>query len=321
MTLKVPEILDELRLNRGYFPREAVEAAVERREEMVPELLRILDEAVERPEVFLAEDASFGHIYALYLLAYFREPAAFPRIVRLFRLPDEAGVELTGEIATDGLDRILATLNGGDVETIQRLIEDPEVSEWVRGAGVGALQEMVFGGQLTREETIAYLGELLDGKLERKYSNVWNCAVAAAADLHATELVPAIRRAYAEGLVDPCFSTLEEIEKALDEPRELVLERSRRQAKGPIEDVVEEMHWWACFHEPRWSGGSDAPAQSGASAAPGSSRPQSEARWPSTPQAFVREGPKVGRNDPCPCGSGKKYKRCCGGRGGGQAEP
>jgi uncharacterized protein YecA (UPF0149 family) len=22
--------------------------------------------------------------------------------------------------------------------------------------------------------------------------------------------------------------------------------------------------------------------------------------------------PKVGRNDPCPCGSGKKYKKCCG---------
>ena len=26
----------------------------------------------------------------------------------------------------------------------------------------------------------------------------------------------------------------------------------------------------------------------------------------------VRVGPKVGRNDPCPCGSGKKYKHCCG---------
>jgi preprotein translocase subunit SecA len=25
-----------------------------------------------------------------------------------------------------------------------------------------------------------------------------------------------------------------------------------------------------------------------------------------------RIGPKVGRNDPCPCGSGKKYKQCCG---------
>ena len=27
---------------------------------------------------------------------------------------------------------------------------------------------------------------------------------------------------------------------------------------------------------------------------------------------FVRAEPKIGRNDPCPCGSGKKYKKCCG---------
>ena len=27
---------------------------------------------------------------------------------------------------------------------------------------------------------------------------------------------------------------------------------------------------------------------------------------------YKREAPKVGRNDPCPCGSGKKYKKCCG---------
>jgi preprotein translocase subunit SecA len=27
---------------------------------------------------------------------------------------------------------------------------------------------------------------------------------------------------------------------------------------------------------------------------------------------FIREGAKVGRNDPCPCGSGKKYKQCHG---------
>jgi SEC-C motif domain protein len=27
---------------------------------------------------------------------------------------------------------------------------------------------------------------------------------------------------------------------------------------------------------------------------------------------FVREQDKVGRNDPCPCGSGKKHKKCCG---------
>lgn len=26
---------------------------------------------------------------------------------------------------------------------------------------------------------------------------------------------------------------------------------------------------------------------------------------------YVRDEPRVGRNDPCPCGSGKKYKKCC----------
>jgi SEC-C motif-containing protein len=32
---------------------------------------------------------------------------------------------------------------------------------------------------------------------------------------------------------------------------------------------------------------------------------------PVKPETFVREMPKTGRNDPCPCGSGKKFKKCC----------
>ncbi|MBR4654464.1 MAG: YchJ family protein [Kiritimatiellae bacterium] len=31
-----------------------------------------------------------------------------------------------------------------------------------------------------------------------------------------------------------------------------------------------------------------------------------------TGEPYRREEPKIGRNDPCPCGSGKKYKKCCG---------
>ncbi|MFA5137638.1 MAG: SEC-C metal-binding domain-containing protein [Elusimicrobiota bacterium] len=30
------------------------------------------------------------------------------------------------------------------------------------------------------------------------------------------------------------------------------------------------------------------------------------------PATFTKTGPEVGRNDPCPCGSGKKHKKCCG---------
>jgi hypothetical protein len=41
---------------------------------------------------------------------------------------------------------------------------------------------------------------------------------------------------------------------------------------------------------------------------------ESRPKFDRPPEALplTKEGPKVGRNDPCPCGSGKKYKKCCG---------
>ena len=40
--------------------------------------------------------------------------------------------------------------------------------------------------------------------------------------------------------------------------------------------------------------------------------PAPEGERPAARQPIQKEGPKVGRNDPCPCGSGKKYKKCHG---------
>jgi len=60
------------------------------------------------------------------------------------------------------------------------------------------------------------------------------------------------------------------------------------------------------------SGGAAAPAQA---PEPGEPRPSdivSQAADAVEKARPVRSGPKVGRNDPCPCGSGKKYKQCCG---------
>jgi uncharacterized protein len=39
-----------------------------------------------------------------------------------------------------------------------------------------------------------------------------------------------------------------------------------------------------------------------------------------TPETYFRPEPKIGRNEPCPCGSGKKYKKCCGAAGDGITE-
>jgi preprotein translocase subunit SecA len=47
-------------------------------------------------------------------------------------------------------------------------------------------------------------------------------------------------------------------------------------------------------------------------AGPSASNQDFDAALQSAPAPVKREAPKVGRNDPCPCGSGKKYKKCCG---------
>ncbi|MFA6292485.1 MAG: SEC-C metal-binding domain-containing protein, partial [Victivallales bacterium] len=51
----------------------------------------------------------------------------------------------------------------------------------------------------------------------------------------------------------------------------------------------------------------------GQGAAPQTEAEGQAAESASEPQiTFVRNTPKTGRNEPCPCGSGKKYKKCCG---------
>jgi len=54
-----------------------------------------------------------------------------------------------------------------------------------------------------------------------------------------------------------------------------------------------------------------APASAGG-AAPGVAPRPPQTEEPGRRRPVQRETPKVGRNDPCPCGSGKKYKKCCG---------
>jgi uncharacterized protein YecA (UPF0149 family) len=40
-------------------------------------------------------------------------------------------------------------------------------------------------------------------------------------------------------------------------------------------------------------------------------REEEEALAPERKEPYVRAEPKIGGNDPCPCESGKKYKKCC----------
>ena len=58
-------------------------------------------------------------------------------------------------------------------------------------------------------------------------------------------------------------------------------------------------------------GGARAESSSPLNQAVGSRQPARTGGDDAVPKTVRRDEPKVGRNDPCPCGSGRKYKKCC----------
>jgi hypothetical protein len=147
---------------------------------------------------------------------------------------------------------------------------------------------------------VGYFRELFRGKLEREPSHAWDGLVSAVAELPAPELLEEVRQAYRDGLVDPSVADLPGIERDIAAPKPW-----RRARQRLITDAVAEMEWWDSFHpedsQPKMRPGLGEPAPPFASNFSGYN--------PTLP--YVRE-PKIGRNDACPCGSGKKYKKCCG---------
>jgi hypothetical protein len=278
--MKIEEILGELEFYDRTFPRRALQEAMDRKESITPELLAIIRDATENIDELVDEEGYMAHMYALYLLAQFRERRAYPLIVEFFSIPGEATLDVTGDLVTEDLNRILASVCGNDTSLIEALIEDENANEYVRDAALEGLLVLVARGDKSREEVMGYYRELLREKLARKPYLVWGGLVSCCCHLHPEEVLEDIRRAYAEGLVDEDYIDLGMVEEYAAQSQAQVLADLKLDSRySYIDDVIREMEWWACFDPP---------------------------------QERQRFKGKVGRNEPCPCGSGKKYKQCCG---------
>jgi len=281
--MKIAEILRQLEEFTGEFPRAAVEEAVARREEITPEFLRILEDTVNRATQGGVESDSMAHLYAMFLLAQFREPRAYPRVVCLASLPADVVGLLCGDFITEDLGRVLASVCGGDLVGIQCLIENEAADEFVRGAALSSLVTLVASSQKSREEITSYFGTLFNGKLERKWSHVWDALVSYSSDLYPEELLRDIERAFEEGLVDPGYITLKNVHSDLAMGKERVLARlAGNPHRRLVEDTIAEMKWWACFHE------TQAKSTNRLSPEPFLKTPASPTR---------RLSPKIGRNE------------------------
>ncbi len=298
--MTIPEILRELEPYTGRFPMKAMKAAIEQSESITPELLRVLEAVAAAPADWAERKDNMLPVFAVFLLAQFREKPAYPLLVKIVSAPGEIPFDLFGDTVTEGLSQILASVYDGNPAPLHGLVENEQANEFVRSAALDALLVLEHTGQMSREAVVEYFRSLFQGKLPRKHSYAWDGLVSAVADLPAPELLEDVRQAYAEGLVDTMVADFAGIERDVVAPR--TWRRDRHQL---ITNAIAEMEWWSSFH-------------------PEDSRPKKlpmpeiplplPPPVPTTyvaPKPYVRE-PKVGRNDPCPCASGKKYKKCCG---------
>ncbi|MGA2711913.1 MAG: DUF1186 domain-containing protein [Bryobacteraceae bacterium] len=301
--METAEILHQFERATGKFAVAAVEAAVARREEVTPELLRVLEETVDRAEQLDAKGDYMAHLYAMFLLAQFRETRAYPLVVRFASLPGDLLDSLCGDFITEDLGQILASVCGGDLAGIQSLIENEATDEWVRGAALSSLVTLVAAGHQRRDEIVLYFTGLFRGRLLRQWSHIWDALVSCSSDLCAGELLDDIERAYKEHLVDPGFISFDDVKRDVAMGKDRVLARlAKNPSRRLVEDTVAEMGWWACFREDaRSNTKNNNPPSTAAVSKPAAA-----------PLQIKRTAPKTGRNEPCPCGSGKKYKKCCG---------
>jgi uncharacterized protein len=292
----------------------ALQAAPGRKDELTPGLLARLEQAASRPEEWNRANPTRSPVFLCILAAAFREPRAHELIARLLRLPGDLPYEMLGDLITEQGPTVLADTFCGDPGPLRALVEDATAGPFERGAGLRAVAVLVARGRWERAGVLDWLkalGALLDPGRMRDVDFA-NAIVDTALLLGAWELRGFVLGLYDRGLADPGYVEPEYIEEQLLPGKERDRAEKDRLSET-ITDAWDAVSGWAFFKpdEPTRRQKTD-PRASPLQEPDGDS-------WSATGDGYPRAAPqpyvapvKPGRNDPCPCGSGRKYKKCCG---------
>jgi hypothetical protein len=284
------------------WPAEAVAELDAHAEALAPLLVQELVALAAEPEPVAADPEWALHLIAMHWLAVRRDARAYGPLLAIGALDGHLVMdELLGDVVHQSYGRCLAAVCDGNLAPLRALVENAGASIWVRMAALDGWAVRVLEGQADRAELMAYLADLGEREAAAMKADpnrqadpdeltLLDAVATLAADLSGSEMHDQLRGWFDAGLLNPEFADWEWMQEQMDTAMVEHIREMRDSGRGFPTDLQAELAWW---YEPEVD------------------EVDEEAEAP--PQLpYIRETPKVGRNDPCPCGSGKKYKKCCG---------
>lgn len=294
--IPLDEILDTLASGEGsrnlYLGLAQVRAA-----DAAPRLLDLLTRAAEGEA--LSETDERLMFFGTHILGGACNPAAFAPLMRLLRRPADELETLFGDAVPETLPRIVAGVFDGDVETLFGIAADATVDLFVRQSLLGAIAFLTWDGRIDAALTRAFFERFDDERLgdseDDEEGVVWDAWQNAIAMLGWRDLSPRVEAAFRDGRIYTSLANIKDYQRdlALAEKQPKSYKRFTKANLGYIEDIAEVLEWL--------------PKELDDDAGPDSLPPSYYA--PQEP--VINPFRHVGRNDPCPCGSGKKAKKCC----------
>ena len=338
-----PLIKPFTQLEPDYFPQTELEEAISQQETITPLLLMALGDFVVNPEDYDILEGNYLPAVSLALLAQFRESSALPAFLGILRGYDQDEFIYGDLIYSIDMEfgRILASLCGGDIARLKSLVLDKKLEALVRTNALDALMTCYFEGDLAREDFVHFLSGLytsfqsLDTHSE-DYIALYGSLFKVSLTIHPGDLMDEIREMCKDDVPAPVEDFTSDLEFAesmasKDFDQWLADEwQTHVEDYGYINDAVRELQRWDMNIESEWDRvleecsnedselraslfeGIEAMERDLFDRAPVSPFTQNSGYLSGTVQPIIRDQPKIGRNDPCSCGSGKKFKKCCG---------
>ncbi len=290
------EIVESLYEDNGKFNYDGVKKARENKDEISKPLLDELDKVIDS----INEDNLNVPIfvdYSLFLLSEFKEKKACPLILKLLSFEFLDYLNYLGDGVMDKIPSILASVYDGNIDEINKIIENKNLDDFVRDRVFTFYQYLYENNLISKDELIAYLRKII--KLYNyEQDPIYNTILGLVTHCHLIEMIEDIKELFEGNLIDPnMYGGYIEFIDYLFDYKDITKEKISK-----ITKVEDYMSWWNCFN------GSD-----------GNNRGIDLKKLSDDFIDFIENEQekniinydKVGRNDPCPCGSGKKYKKCC----------